>query len=106
MGFYGRHILPVLLDVAMRSRMLDEPRRRAIALARGAVLEIGVGSGPNLALYGAGVQRIWAIDPSPELLRLAGRRSTDTPVPVSLAVWLQDWRSVRALSRARRLRIT
>jgi ubiquinone/menaquinone biosynthesis C-methylase UbiE len=85
MGFYGRHILPLLLDVAMRSQVLDEPRRRAIALARGAVLEIGVGSGPNLALYGAAVQRIWAIDPSAELLRLAGRRSAAAAVPVSLA---------------------
>jgi ubiquinone/menaquinone biosynthesis C-methylase UbiE len=85
MRFYDRHVLPLLLDVAMRSRMLNEPRRRAIALARGTVLEIGVGSGPNLALYGAGIQRIWAIDSSPELLRLAGRRSAGAPVPASLA---------------------
>ena len=39
--------------------------------ARGLVLEIGVGSGLNLALYGAAVERICAIDPTPALLRLA-----------------------------------
>jgi len=59
----------------MRSRVLDGPRRRAIALARGVVLEIGVGAGPNLALYGPAVERVCAIDPSAELLRRAGRRS-------------------------------
>ena len=85
MGFYDRHILPRLIDLAMRSRVLDRHRRRAVALARGFVLEIGVGSGPNLALYGPAAERVCAIDPSPELLRLAGERSAEAPVPVSLA---------------------
>jgi ubiquinone/menaquinone biosynthesis C-methylase UbiE len=84
MGFYDRHILPRLIDLAMRSRVLDRHRRQAAALARGFVLEIGVGSGPNLALYGPAVERVCAIDPSPELLRLAGERSAKAPVPVSL----------------------
>jgi ubiquinone/menaquinone biosynthesis C-methylase UbiE len=84
MGFYDRHILPRLIDLAMHSRVLDRHRRRAVALARGCVLEIGVGSGPNLALYGPEVERLCAIDPSPELLRLAGERSTEARVPVSL----------------------
>ena len=34
MGFYDRHILPRLIDLAMRSRVLDRHRRQAIALAR------------------------------------------------------------------------
>jgi len=84
MGVYGRFILPRLLDLAMRNRRLECYRHRAIAAARGFVLEIGVGSGPNLALYGAAVERVCAIDPSPELLRLAEARAGDAPVPVSL----------------------
>jgi ubiquinone/menaquinone biosynthesis C-methylase UbiE len=84
MGFYDRHILPRLIDLAMRSRVLDRHRRQALALARGFVLEIGVGSGPNLALYGPATDRVCAIDPSSELLRLAGERSTQASVPVSL----------------------
>jgi ubiquinone/menaquinone biosynthesis C-methylase UbiE len=84
MGFYDHHILPRLIDLAMRSRVLDRHRRRAVALARGCVLEIGVGSGPNLSLYGPAVEWVCAIDPSPELLRLAGERRTEAPVPVSL----------------------
>jgi ubiquinone/menaquinone biosynthesis C-methylase UbiE len=84
MGFYARFILPRLLDVAMRNRGLDRYRQRAIASARGLVLEIGVGPGRNLALYGPAVECVCAIDPSPELLRLAGQRAGDAPVPVSL----------------------
>lgn len=84
MSFYDRHILPRLLDLAMRSQVLDRYRQRAIATARGVVLEIGVGSGLNLALYGPAVERVWAIDPSPELLRLASSRIANAGVPVSL----------------------
>jgi hypothetical protein len=40
----------------------------------GLVLEIGVGSGLNLPLYGSAVDHGCAIDPSPELLRLARNR--------------------------------
>ena len=84
MGIYDRHILPRLLDLAMRNHRLARYRQRAIAAARGFVLEIGVGSGLNLALYGPAVERVCAIDPAPELLRLAGVRIGDARVPVSL----------------------
>jgi ubiquinone/menaquinone biosynthesis C-methylase UbiE len=84
MGFYRRFILPRLLDLAMRNRRLDAYRRRAIASARGVVLEIGVGSGLNLGLYGPAVECVCAIDPAPELLRLAQQRIGDPRVPVAL----------------------
>ncbi len=84
MRFYDRFILPRLIDLVMRNRVLDRYRQRAIASARGFVLEIGVGSGPNLALYGPAVERVCAIDPSPELLRLASQRTGEALVPVSL----------------------
>lgn len=84
MGVYDRFILPRLLDLAMRNRRLDRYRQRAIAVARGVVLEIGVGSGLNLALYGPAVERVCAIDPAPELLRRASPRIGDALVPVSL----------------------
>src|SRR5262249_17878317 len=44
------------------------------AQARGRVLEIGIGSGLNLPLYGDGVERVYGIDPSAGLLRRAGRQ--------------------------------
>jgi ubiquinone/menaquinone biosynthesis C-methylase UbiE len=84
MGFYDRFILPRLLDMAMRNHRLERYRQQAIAATRGVVLEIGVGSGLNLALYGAAVERVCAIDPGPALLRLASARVEEARIPVSL----------------------
>src|SRR6266850_7702753 len=83
-GFYERWILPWLLDLSMRSRLLDHYRRRTIETARGLVLEVGVGSGLNLRFYSRAVDRVCGIDLSPELLRLAHTRTADAVVPVSL----------------------
>jgi ubiquinone/menaquinone biosynthesis C-methylase UbiE len=84
MGFYERWIVPRLLDLAMRNRVLDHYRQRTIEAARGLVLEVGVGSGLNLPLYGPAVTHVVGLDPSPELLRLASRRAGDVVIPVSL----------------------
>jgi ubiquinone/menaquinone biosynthesis C-methylase UbiE len=84
MGFYEKLVLPRLLDLAMRNSRLASYRQRAIGTARGLVLEIGVGSGLNLPLYDPAVARVVALDPSPELLRVASKRVADALVPVSL----------------------
>jgi len=68
----------------MRNQLLDHYRQRTIEIARGLVLEVGVGSGVNLPLYGPAVTRIVGLDPSPELLRLASKRAADVVIPVSL----------------------
>jgi SAM-dependent methyltransferase len=83
-GFYEKLILPGLLDLTMRNSRLASYRREAIGAAQGLVLEIGAGSGLNLALYGAAIDRVYAIDPSPELLDRASKRLADARVPVSL----------------------
>jgi ubiquinone/menaquinone biosynthesis C-methylase UbiE len=84
MGLYEKLILPRLLNAAMRDRRLAPYRLRAIGPARGLVLEIGVGSGLNLPLYGPAVDRVFALDPSSELLRVARKQAVDALVPVSL----------------------
>jgi ubiquinone/menaquinone biosynthesis C-methylase UbiE len=84
MGVYEKWVLPRLLDLAMRNRQLASYRAQTIGTASGLVLEIGVGSGLNLALYGPAVKRVCGIDPSPELLRRASKRLADASVPVSL----------------------
>jgi ubiquinone/menaquinone biosynthesis C-methylase UbiE len=84
MGVYERWILPRLLDLSMRNRLLDHYRQRTIETARGLVLEVGVGSGLNLRFYSQAVDRVFGIDLSPELLRLAHTRTADALVPVSL----------------------
>ena len=84
MGFYEKLILPHLLDLTMRNSRLASYRRKTIEAARGLVLEIGVGSGLNLPIYRAAVDRVYGIDPSPELLNRASKRLPDANVPVSL----------------------
>jgi ubiquinone/menaquinone biosynthesis C-methylase UbiE len=79
MAFYYDHVLPCLTHLAMSNRRLAEYRRRVVSQARGRVLEIGVGSGLNLPLYGSQVASVHGLDPSAGLLRRAvGRRAANT----------------------------
>jgi ubiquinone/menaquinone biosynthesis C-methylase UbiE len=84
MNPYESWILPLILDLTMRQKHLTKYRRTVIAAARGRVLEIGVGSGLNLPLYGKDVELVYGIDPSPKLLAIARRRAEASPVPVEL----------------------
>jgi len=84
MDFYERWILLPLLDLVMRRKDLTKYRRAAVVAARGRVLEIGVGSGLNFALYGKQVEFVYGIDPSPRLLSIARRRAAASGVPVEL----------------------
>jgi len=73
-AFYEQRILPLLVDRAMRQRPLEPFRREVVPPARGRVLEVGVGSGLNLPLYGHAVEGLVGLDPSPRLLSMARRR--------------------------------
>ncbi|WP_067462693.1 class I SAM-dependent methyltransferase [Nocardia amamiensis] len=63
--------------------LLGNARRWAVDQARGVVVEIGVGSGLNLPLYGPAVDRVVGVDLSEQMLELARRRSPAAP-PVQL----------------------
>lgn len=82
---WDAHVVPWLVEKACRSREILEERRRWIPRAHGRVLELGVGSGLNLALYDAGrVAQVTGIDPSAPLLAKAAARAAEAPVPVEL----------------------
>ena len=84
MTLYERWVVPRLIELAMRQRQLLAYRRSLVPAARGRVVEVGVGSGLNLPLYGEGVSTVIGIDPSEELLAMARRRVAGTTVPIDL----------------------
>jgi len=84
MGFYQHQVLPRLLHFAMRQPPLLPFRERVIGGARGRVLEIGIGSGLNLPLYGPAVDTVIGLEPSRELLRMARDRAATARIPVEL----------------------
>jgi ubiquinone/menaquinone biosynthesis C-methylase UbiE len=81
-GFHSRWLLPRILDVAMRNRDLSAERARIVPSASGTVLEVGIGSGLNLSFYGAAVARLYGLDPSVPLWRLARARVKAAAMPV------------------------
>lgn len=86
MNAYERVVLPWLIHWVMRTPRLAPYRARTAGEARGRVLEVGVGSGYNLAHYGPAVERVVGFDPSPRLVALARRRSAREGPPLELHV--------------------
>jgi SAM-dependent methyltransferase len=69
-SFYREHVLPHLVNLSMKQANFEPYRRRVIGAAHGRVLEIGVGSGINLALY-TSATHVVGLDPSAKLLSMA-----------------------------------
>jgi len=85
MSWWGDHVVPGLVEKACRSAVILDERKRWIPRAHGRVLEIGVGSGLNLAFYDPDrVEQVVAIDPSRPLLERARPRAADAKVAVAL----------------------
>jgi ubiquinone/menaquinone biosynthesis C-methylase UbiE len=84
MGFYHDQILPWLTHLAMRQGRLGPYRNRVVAGASGRVLEIGIGSGLNLPLYGGSAHQIIGLDPSRKLLDMASEAARTGSMPVEL----------------------
>jgi SAM-dependent methyltransferase len=82
MGFYGEHVLPRLLDHACATSELDDWRADVTTGLRGRVVEIGFGSGLNLAHYPRAVDVVLAVEPAAAALRLAARRIAASHVVV------------------------
>ena len=82
MGLYRKYLLPTLTELARRNRTLRPERARWVPLASGVVLEVGVGSGLNLPIYSREVRKLYALDPSEALLRMARSRAASAAFPV------------------------
>jgi SAM-dependent methyltransferase len=82
MGFYSRIIFPRLCDWMMSDPEMARLRSEVLADVGGEILEIGFGTGLNLAHYPKHVGRITTADPNPGMSKLAGRRITDGGIAV------------------------
>jgi ubiquinone/menaquinone biosynthesis C-methylase UbiE len=82
MGFYGDRVLPHIVDKACGVKANKPLRERVCAELSGEVLEIGFGSGNNVAFYPSTISRLTAIEPSDTAWRIAGKRISASPVPI------------------------
>ena len=85
MGFYSDQILPRATDVIMAAKQLGPIRARVAAELDGEVLEVGFGSGLNIAHYPSAVHRVRAVDPATLGRKLAAKRLATSPTPVEFA---------------------
>ena len=84
MGFYATHIFSRLMDRVMGRREFHQLRADLLKSAQGEVLEIGLGTGPNLACYPPGILRLRAVDPTPLLPKRVATRCAAASFPVEL----------------------
>ena len=75
-------MLPKLIHFAMSREDATRLRAACLPLARGHVLEVGIGSGLNIPFYTGAVTKLYGIDPSAELLALAAQTAATAPFPV------------------------
>ena len=85
MGLYDRWLLSPAIDRLCGSPEVMALREEVVPEAEGEVLELGMGSGLNLALYDPErVRRVVGVDPGEHITRLARQRMAAAPVPVEL----------------------
>lgn len=65
MSFYEQHCLPHLLNFACGMKTIRQQREEIVPLAKGRVLEVGMGSGLNIPYYDKDkVDMVWGLEPS------------------------------------------
>lgn len=84
MGLYGSFVVPRLIRHAMAAERLLPLRRQVAQGAIGRVVELGIGAGANLSLYGREVTEVQGFDTARYLLEEARRTSAWLPFPVRL----------------------
>jgi ubiquinone/menaquinone biosynthesis C-methylase UbiE len=82
-GLYEKYILPKMTDLVCSVKPVTYQRNKVVPLAKGRVLEIGIGSGLNFPHYdSSNVDYVWGLDPSPQMRKMAERRMNDLPFDV------------------------
>jgi len=82
MRLYADAIFPHLLEFVMSRPHMMKERVRALAEARGEVLEIGFGTGLNLSCYPTSVERLTVLDPADVLKKKVADRIAAARMPI------------------------
>ena len=72
MGLYDKYVLPKFLNCTCGSKPINYQRKKVVPLAKGIVLDVGIGSGLNIPFYDmTKIDKVIGLDPSVELNNLA-----------------------------------
>ena len=87
MSLYDKYILPKFLNCACGSKPINYQRQKVVPLAKGKVLDIGIGSGLNIPFYNSDkIDKVIGIDPSHELIDLAKELANDSKASIELII--------------------
>jgi ubiquinone/menaquinone biosynthesis C-methylase UbiE len=87
MNIYSQLIFPNLIDLVMSGQSFTDYRKVVLADAVGEVLEIGFGTGLNLAYYPTNlVHKITTVDVNSGMSKLARKRIDRSSIPVNFQV--------------------
>ena len=85
MNFYERYVVPPLISFACGAKPIGKQREKVVPHAEGVVLELGFGSGLNLAYYDrAKVTKLIALEPAPGMLARARKLTALSDLPVEI----------------------
>ena len=77
-------MLPLLTNAACGVGPIRAQREKVVPLARGDVLEIGMGTGLNLPYYNsANITRLWGLEPAAEMRAKASKVAATVDFPVT-----------------------
>lgn len=82
MGFYEDRVLPHAIDAVCGAKPLRRLREQTCAGLSGEVLEVGFGSGLNVAYYPSDVRVVHAVEPADVGWRMAAKRVGASPIPI------------------------
>jgi ubiquinone/menaquinone biosynthesis C-methylase UbiE len=83
MSVYREKVLPRMIDVLCNMKSARPQRELVCSGLTGEVIEIGFGSGLNVAYYPAGVTSVVAVEPADKAWKLAAERVRATTIPVT-----------------------
>ena len=86
-AWYEKLFLPKVCDKCCSTKPINYQRNKVVPLAKGIVLEIGIGSGLNIPFYNKNnIEKIIGLDPSEELNFLANKVAKKNNIEIDFII--------------------